>query len=243
MIDMKFAVVSNLHGNLLAISSLLSEIEKLKEEGEQIDRIYVLGVFGYFPYAKEVCKLISNANNIIAIRGFFDHAISRFSYEEEKSELSEFELDIVKWNYENLDRECRRWIRNEVPAFLAEKFGNNEILFVYGSPFDPIRGEVKPKQPTSYYESILAPFRKYKLLIVAGKEEFIAETAYGKVVCPGALGFYQREKKPSYAIVDSKTLDVYFGNIEFDRAKVESRIKESGLPEEVVEILYHGKIS
>ncbi len=245
---MKFAVASNLHGNLLALSAFLSEIEKLKEEGEKIEKVYVLGVLGYFPYPREVCELISGSDGYITpVRGFYDHAIARFSDEEERKVLSEelmtFELEIVEWNFDKLGRECRKWLRTEVPAFVAERFGDNEVYFVYGSPFDPIKGEVKPKQPTSYYENILAPLKKYELLIVGGKEEFVAETVYGKIVCPGALGFYQRDKKPSYAVIDARTLDVYFGTIEFKKTEVEERIKAESLPKEVLEVLYHGKVS
>ncbi len=243
---MKVAVISNLHGNLIAISAFLSEMEKLREKGESIDKIYVLGVFGYFPYPKEVCELISGSNGyIVPVRGLYDHAIARFSDEKEElvEELSELEYKIVEWNFEKLGRNCRKWLRNDVPAFLLEKFGNNDIFFVYGSPFNPISGQVKPKQPTAYYENIMAPFRKYEMIVVAGKEEFLVETRYGKIVCPGTVSFYQKERKPTYAIIDTRSLDVHFGAFDFKKSEVEGRIKEENLPEEALELLYHGKVS
>ncbi len=245
---MKIAVISNLHGNLVALSAFLSEIERLKEDGEDIQRIYVMGIVGYFPYPREVCELIKSGEGyLFPVRGFYDHAVVRYSDESERAdlreELSDFEFELVKWTFENMGRECRKWLRNYVPAFTAERFGNNEILFVYGSPFDPLKGRVEAKMPTSYYESIMAPIRKYEMVVVGGTDEFVAETVYGKVVCPGAIGFYRKGKKPSYAVVDTKTLDVYFGTIDFKRSEVEERIKEANLPGEVLDILYHGKVS
>jgi len=34
---------------------------------------------------------------------------------------------IVEWNWEEMGREARKWIRNDVPALLFEKFGDNEF--------------------------------------------------------------------------------------------------------------------
>lgn len=242
---MKIAVASNLHGNLLALSAMLGKIEKLKEDGENIEKVYVLGIFGFFPYAKEVYELISGSGDYIkAIRGIYDHAIARYSEDRENlnQELTEIELKAVEWNYESLGREGRKWIRNYVPAFVAEKYGDNEFFMCYGSPFDLLKGEVLPSQPTAYYETILSPIRKYEMLAVAGNDRFVVETKYGKIVCPGVIGYYRRGEKPSFAVIDTRNLDVYFEEVEFRRSEVEERIKAEKLPEEFVNFLYHGKL-
>ena len=239
---MKIAVASNLHGNLLALSAMLERVEKLKEN---IEKVYVLGIFGFFPYAREVYELISGSGDYIkAIRGIYDHAVARYSEEKENlsEEFSEVELKAVEWSYENLSREGRKWLRNYVPTFVAEKFGDNEFFMCYGSPFDLLKGEVLPNQPSTYYETILSPIRKYEMLVVAGSERFVAETKYGKVVCPGAVGYYKREEKPSFAVIDTRNLDVYFEDLDFKRSEVEERIKAEKLPEKFVIFLYHGKL-
>ncbi len=234
-------VASNLHGNLIALKRLLEEVEKLKEEGKDIKGIYILGVFGYMPYPKEVHEVLME-RGILATRGRIDHLIARWRdlSEEEKEEIPELERFIVEWNREKLGKDGRSWIRNEVPAFLAERFGDNEFLFTYGSPFDPINGEVLPNQPSSYYEQLLAPLKKYEMLIVGGYEPFIAETPYGKVVCPGVCGFYTKGTSPTFALIDTRSLDASIYDFDFDRGEVEKRIKEENLPEEIVRILHHG---
>ncbi len=234
-------VASNLHGNLIALNSLLEEVEKLKDEGKDIKGIYILGVFGYMPYPKEVHEAIVR-NRIVVTRGRIDHLIARWRdlSDEEKNEIPEFDRFIVEWNREKLGKEGRSWIRNEVPGFLAEKFGENEFLFTFGSPFDPINGEVLPNQPSTYYEQFLAPLKKYEMLIVGGYEPFVAETSYGKVVCPGVCGFYRKGESPTFALIDTRSLDVSFYDFEFDRGEVERKIREENLPEEIIKILHHG---
>jgi len=244
---MQVAVISNLHGNLLAIASALSKIERLKEDGNEIHRIYVLGVFGLMPYPKEVFQFISNADNIHAVRGRHDHLIARWNEmsdeerERLKEKLPDFAIKMVEWSWEMLGKEGRNWIRNDVPAFIPEKFGENEILFIYGEPFNPIGEEVKPKMPTSYYESLLAPLRKYEMLVVAGPMSFIAETRYGKVICPGSAGLQPvKNSKPSLAIIDTDNMYVAFDDFEFSKKDVEDKIREYNLPSELIDILHHG---
>ncbi len=244
---MQVAVISNLHSNLLAIASVLSKIERLRENGSDINRIYVLGVFGLMPYPREVFQFISNADNIHAVRGRYDHIIARWNEmrdeekERLKEELPDFVIKVLGWSQEVLGKEGRSWIRNDVPAFISEKFGENEILFVYGEPFNPTGKDVRPKMPTSYYESLLAPLRKYEMLVVAGPVPFIAETRYGKVVCPGSAGFQPvKYSKPRLAIIDTDNMNVNFEEFEFNKRDVEERIKELKLPNELIDILHHG---
>ncbi len=234
-------VASNLHGNLMSLRKLLEEVEKLKDEGKDIKKVYILGVFGYMPYPKEVLEEVVE-KDLEVTRGRLDHFIAKWKdmSDDEKSEIPELDRFMVEWNREKLGKEGRSWIRNEVPAFLTEKFGDNEFLFTYGSPFDPINGEVLPNQPSSYYESVLSPFKKFEMLVVGGYEPFVAETPYGKIVCPGVCGFYRRGNSPTFAVIDTRSLDVSFYDFDFDRGVVERKIKEEGLPEDVVRVLHHG---
>lgn len=235
---MQIAVLSNVHGNLPALVNAISEIEKLKEEGRKIDEVYILGLLGYFPYPKKVVELVKNSENIHAVRGKYDHLIARWNEIELDEELPKFLVDVINWNWKELS-ELRSWLRNEVPAFLVENFGNNKFLFVYGDPFNPVNGEILPKKSTSYYEQYTSPL-KYDLIAVSSKEPFIAETKYGKVVCVGSAGFSYRGNKPVFSVIDTKTTDISFFEFEFSKKIVEDKIREVGLPEEIVGILYRG---
>jgi len=75
---MKIAALSNLHGNLKAIATALSEIEKMKERGKDVEKVVVIGIFGYMPYPREVYKLLSQASNVLCVRGRIDHLIAKW---------------------------------------------------------------------------------------------------------------------------------------------------------------------
>ncbi len=237
-------VISNLHGNFVALESSLKQIqqlnEKLRKEGREIREIFVIGVFGYMPFPKEVYSFLKDSE-IRCIRGKFDHLIARWPEmsEDEKEEIPEIDRFIVEWNRSKLGKEGRRWIRFEIPSFLSKKFGDNGIFFTYGNLFEPIGGEILPDMPTSYYENFISPFKDYEMIVVSSKKPFIAETRDGKIVGAGVSGFYSKSP-PIFTLIDTRNLDVSFHEFEFDRGRVEKRIKEDGLPEEILKILHHG---
>ena len=238
------AVISNLHGNFVALESSLKQIkqlnDKFKEEGREIKEIFVIGIFGYMPFAREVYSFLRDSE-IRCIRGRFDHLIARWPEmdDEEKKEIPEIDRFIVEWNREKLNKEGRRWIRFEIPSFLTRKFGDNEVLFAYGNPFEPVSGEIMPDMPTSYYENFTAPFKSYEIIVVSSKKPFIAETRYGKIVGAGIAGYYTKSK-PNFVLIDTRNLDVAFYEFEFDKGIVEKRIRDENLPEEILRILHHG---
>ena len=237
---MQIAVISNVQGNLPALTNALAEIEKLKESGRKIEKVYILGLLGYFPYPKEVVEIVKNSDSIAAVRGKYDHLIARWEEidEEDIEDLADFMIKTIEWNWKELGK-LRSWLRNELPAFLVENFGNNRFLFVYGDPFNPVNGEILLKRSTAYYEQFIAPL-KYDLIAVGSKEPFIAETRYGKIVCVGSIGFGVRNSKPTFAVIDTKTTDISFFDFEFNRKSVEDKIKENNLPQQLIEILYRG---
>jgi len=245
---MQIAVASNIHGNLPALASILSKIERLKEDGRDIGKLYILGVFGFMPYPKEVFEMIKGSNGLLTpVRGKYDHLIARWGEMDErekedlKEDLPDFAIEMIEWNWQTLGHEGRSWIRNDVPAFISEKFGDNEFFFVYGDPFNPVNGEIQPKRSSAYYEQFLAPFKKYEVIVVAGREPFVAETKYGRLVCPGSAGLQPiRGTNPTFAVIDTRTTDVAIFEFEFSKSDVEERIKEAGLPEQIKELLYHG---
>ena len=100
-------VASNLHGNAVALKTLLERVERLKENFD-IKAVYVLGVFGYMPYPKETYELMVE-NNVRAVRGRIDHLIAEWHEleDEEKENLSELERKIVEWNWDQLGKEGR----------------------------------------------------------------------------------------------------------------------------------------
>lgn len=246
------AVLANINGNLPAFAKALEKIEEMKDEGYEIEKYYVLGnIVGLFPYPKEVLDTLDDLirnNKVRVIRGEFDQVIAESDPHAEgpdhidRVDYPEYIKKALKHTWEALGHEGREFIR-DLPIYLVDKIGKNDIFGVYGSPLNPFGGVVLPDQPTSYYEAIMRPVKEYEMLFVASpKYPVNAMTRYGRVVCPGSIGFPPgREHKAKFALVDVDTLHTKFIEVEYDKKLVEERIKKEGLPEEIVRILYHGR--
>ncbi|NJE61685.1 metallophosphatase family protein [Thermococcus sp. 21S7] len=247
------AVLANVNGNLPALAKALEKIEALKEDGHEIEKYYILGnVVGLFPYPREVLDtlddLIKN-NRVSVIRGEFDQVIAASDPHSEgpdyieRVDYPEYVKRALKYTWESLGHEGREFIR-DLPIYLVDRIGKNDIFGVYGSPLDPFGGKVLPEQPTSYYEGIMRPLKDYEILFVASpKYPVNAMTRYGRVVCPGSIGFPPgREHRATFALVDVDTLHTKFIEVDYDKRLIEERIRREGLPRELVKILYHGRI-
>lgn len=236
---MQIVVASNCHGSLPALASLLAEIEKLKERGRDISRIYLVGIFGIFPYAREVYELLSSDSSdyLIPVKGKHDRMIEKPERMNEAEELPEFEKKALLFSHDALGHEGRKWLRTSVASSVAENFGDNRFYFTYS----PVSNDVRAKMPTSYYESLLSGLEKYDVVAVAGYQPFVVKTRHGKLVCPGSISIAaERDAKPSFAVIDVETTAVEFFNLHYNRAEVEKSIRDAGLPDEIVKILYHG---
>ncbi|NJE00033.1 metallophosphatase family protein [Thermococcus sp. LS1] len=247
------AVLANINGNLPALAKALERIEELKEEGYEIEKYYILGnIIGLFPYPREVLDTLDDLikkDTVKVIRGEFDQIIAASDSHAEGPDYID-RLDIpahikaaLKHTWEVLGHEGREFIR-DLPIYLVDRIGKNDVFGVYGSPLNPFEGVVLPDQPTSYYESIMRPVKDYEILLVASpKYPVNAMTRYGRVVCPGSVGFPPgKEHKATFALVDVDTLHTKFIEVDYDKKLIEERIKKEGLPEELIRILYHGKI-
>jgi len=245
------AVLANIAGNFPALTAALEKIEELKEEGYEIEKYYILGnIVGLFPYPREVIEAIKNlakTSNVKVIRGKYDQLIAMSDPHAgdpkyiDRLEIPDHLKATLKYTWEKLGHEGREYLR-DLPIYLVDKIGKNEIFGVYGSPVNPFDGEILPDQPTSYYEAIMRPVKEYEMLLVASpRYPLDAMTMYGRVVCPGSIGFPPaREHKATFALVDAETLKVKFIEVEYDKKIIEDRIKLEKLPEEVIKILYHG---
>ncbi|AMQ19066.1 metallophosphoesterase family protein [Thermococcus peptonophilus] len=249
------AVLANINGNLPALAKALEKIEALKEEGYEIEKYYVLGnIIGLFPYPKEVLDALDDLirnNTVKVIRGELDQVIAESDPHAEgpdyidRVEYPDYIKKALKYTWEALGHKGREFIR-DLPIYLVDKIGKNDIFGVYGSPLNPFGGVVLPDQPTSYYETIMRPVKDYEILFVASpKYPVNAMTRYGRVICPGSIGYPPgKNHKATFALVDVDTLHTKFIEVDYEDEKklIEEKIKKEGLPEELIRVLYHGKV-
>jgi diadenosine tetraphosphatase ApaH/serine/threonine PP2A family protein phosphatase len=120
----KYAIISDIHGNLAALQQSLNRIDEL-----HCDRIVCLGdIVGYGPFPNECCKVIQDRADA-SIAGNHDHAaIDRIS----THYFNKYAKAAMEWTIEKLSDENKEFLRD-----LPMKFVDQDLLFVHASPPDP----------------------------------------------------------------------------------------------------------
>jgi len=102
---MKYAIISDIHGNMAALSAVLSDA---KSQG--VDMFLILGDYGTaFPWVNEVAETIRSLDSCLAIRGNHEEYMIELSGQNQSSWVHE-QLKGVYWNYLTLTEENREYL-------------------------------------------------------------------------------------------------------------------------------------
>ncbi|MGN6134675.1 MAG: metallophosphoesterase family protein [Aureliella sp.] len=236
---MRQALISDIHSNLEALSTVLADIARQK-----IDRIVCLGdIVGYGPNPCECLDLVI-AKADLTILGNHDQA-ALFDPEG----FNPVALKAIYWTRDVLDRAPgrasvvnRRWdFLSELPKKRAE----GDILFVHGSPRDPTNEYVFPE--TIYDQNRMKTlFEQFKRLSFQGHTHMPGVfTTDGEFIPPeecdyrfaigdeklmvnvGSVGQPRDEDPRScYVILDDRKQEIEFRRLEYDFETTISKIYE-----------------
>jgi putative phosphoesterase len=130
---LRLAIISDIHGNIFALKSVLADIDC-----REIDAIVCTGdLVNYLPYPNEVIQLIRE-RGILTIKGNHDQKVANFK----KPRQGEFEkcspLEVQQsastmYTSYILTDENREYLLN-LPEKLMISMAGYDILFVHGSP-------------------------------------------------------------------------------------------------------------
>ena len=127
-LNMRYAVFSDIHGNLEALEAVLAKIDELAQE-KPIEQIWFLGdLVGYGPDPNE-CILKLRERTDVIIAGNHDWAAVG------KIDLEDFSAAArisAEWTAEQLTEEHRTFLTN-----LPERVEIGECTLVHGSPYGP----------------------------------------------------------------------------------------------------------
>ncbi|MCP8312902.1 MAG: metallophosphoesterase family protein, partial [archaeon] len=127
----ELAIVSDIHGNLDALNAIMKNISQKS--------IYCLGdLVGYGANPNEVIEW-ARENNVKCVMGNHEYAVvtgdaSWFNWDAQRA---------IFWTRSNLKRENFDFIK-KLPKRIELKLNDVRILFVHGSPNDPIFEYVMP---------------------------------------------------------------------------------------------------
>jgi putative phosphoesterase len=129
---MKIGVLSDAHGNVKWLSLCLEEMEK-----EKVDKIYFLGdAVGYFSNWESVCVLLRERVDVSLLGNHDAMYIGTKALDKDK--------DTIYRIVENKKKFSEKLVShfNDLLPFRIERICEKDILFVHGSPSDPLSGYV-----------------------------------------------------------------------------------------------------
>lgn len=128
---MRFAILSDIHGNLDALQAVFNDIDCESRRGpEPVGQIWCLGdIVGYGPQPGECVRLI-RTKATFCVAGNHDRAATK---QIDLSAFSEHAAESARWTQEHLgpaDLQFLYWLRDLTPV--------NTFTLAHGSPADPI---------------------------------------------------------------------------------------------------------
>jgi len=244
---MRYAVLSDIHGNLTAFQAVLQDIEA--KGGVQC--IWCLGdIVGYGPDPKECIELLRQYDHLCVAGNHDWGAIAKIDIDDFNPEAAA----ACCWTGRQLDRQEVDYLAN-LPLMVSE----GDFTLVHGSPREPIWEYLV----STYIAKVSFDYFMTKFCLVghshvpiffeypaSGGECLLHElmpdatinlSVNRLIINPGGLG-QPRDGDPraSYAIYDSDSNVIWHYRVPYDVTITQQRMKEYGLPHRLAARLSYG---
>jgi len=234
----RIAVITDIHGNLLALQASLAAIDAIGVQG-----IYCGGdLVGYGPHPNEVCALIK-AREIPTIYGNYDYAIGRELNDCGCAYVTERDRALgqqsVAWTLAHTDQPAKDFMR-ELPFDRRFQLGDASIHLVHGSP-RKVNEYLFEDKPASLYERLAAAEEADVLVFGHTHKPWVR--SYGGVlfVNCGSVGKPKDgDPRAGFAILEldeAGQVAVSIQRVVYDAAAVAREVEAVGLPGEYAQKL------
>jgi predicted phosphodiesterase len=230
---LRLAVISDVHGNRLALDAVLAEVDR-----EGVDRIVCLGDVAVGPMGREALERVRDLGCPV-IMGNWDNAFLTGFMTPSADETAAIVNEIHAWWGEQLTGDDRAWLQTLVPTLELELDGVPALCF-HGSPrsYDEW---IFATTPDDELEPMFAPGRPPLLLGGHTHVQMARRWNESLLVNPGAVGlpflsWWPRQVRNApwaeYAIVTAAAgrvrVDLRRTGYDFDALLQHAR--ESGMP-------------
>ena len=242
---MKIAVISDIHGNLEALTAVLRDIESRQVEG-----IHCLGdVIGYgcdpqacLKLVEENCdtKLIGNHEYMLLGRSSVEQCnpSAQESFKWTQNELTDFDMALIE-KYE---------IQRKI----------DDVLFVHASTYKPeewhyiVNREQAGRAFNNLDESVcffghshlptIFLEMPHELPRIKTGHDFLMDPDQRYLINVGSVG-QPRDNDPRacYVVADTDTGDVYFNRVDYDVKTTQEKMANARLPQMLIERLSVGR--
>jgi putative phosphoesterase len=236
---MRYAIFSDVHGNLPALEAVLSDIG-----GQGVDKILHCGdLVGYGPFPNEVINLIKN-RGIAGVMGNYDDGVGferddcGCAYVDEEQRLLGHRS--LEWTKANVTRENKEFLKN-LPREMRFNQGAFKALLTHGSP-RRINEYLYEDKPAKTFSRLLEAGGC--TLLVCGHTHLPYHKVIGDrhVVNVGSLGKPKDgDPRATYALLTLvEDLNVDFMRVPYDVERMSRAIEASELPREYAKMIRRG---
>ena len=225
---MKLALISDIHGNLEALNSVLKEIKKRK-----IKNIYCLGdIIDYGANSNE-CAEIIRKNKIPAIMGNHDFTAVTLEGIEELNPIAQKCCEVTNKLLTNYNKEFL--------LKLPETMKIENIFLVHGSPRDYLNEYVYPNTPNYEIKELFKIAKKQIIAMGHTHIPFIKKIGDKLAINPGSVGQPRDgNNKASFCVLDNKKLEAEVVRMGYDIRKAADKIGGIGMPFFISDRLFDG---
>ncbi len=247
---MKLAVLSDIHGNCVALEAVLKAIDDIN-----VDRIYCLGdIVGYGAQPNECCELIKGVTDKIVL-GNHDSAASG---EMDFSWFNPVAKQSLEWTSNELSDENKEFLRNlpysieEDDLIFSHAVIHKKEEFYYDDELIPIYYSFKEMEDI-YRISFIGHSHKYNILKALADtnrlskwgavEDIVVEEKFKYIVNAGSVG-QPRDKNPESCFITYDTSNgagkINMHRVKYDVEEAAKRILDNSLPTILAERLFLG---
>jgi len=232
----KIAVISDIHGKIYALETILKDIEKQRG----ISEILCLGdVVGYYPYPNECIELIKEHCSI-TLMGNHDAGVIGY---EPAFYFNPVAYEMILWTKKELSEKNMDWLTQLPKMRIIERDGKS-IYMVHGTPFK-IFDYFEAHSENSWMELLDRAFKKTltDILLVGHTHIPVLRTFNEHLFLnPGSVG-QPRNGKPGayYAILTPKKMKAKLIRLDYDYRPLQKDMEKLKLPISLSERLALGR--
>lgn len=217
------AIISDIHGNLPALESVLHDIEQYN-----IDKIVSLGdVAGYYPFINEVIEILKS-QNVVNLIGNHD----RYIIDDTECPRSHSANACLQYQKRVITKKNQEWLQKSI-----SKYENSNVSMVHGGWIDN-EDEYIMKVKDDYFQNL--PFQ-YFFCGHTHVQKHIKMKNDKNFINPGSVG-QPRDGVASaaYCLFDPQYNEVALKRVSYDVDIVAKKMQEIGLDEKFYKNLYNG---
>ena len=231
---MRYAIISDIHGNYEALTAVLDEIDEM-----DVDGIVCLGdVVGYGANPNEVVELVRSRADVTVLGNHDQAAVTA-----DTARLNPRAAEALTINRDLLEPKHMSWL-GRLRAKLTFDHENAKIAVFHGSPQFPTDEYVYPAEAQRRTEELLGATGADILILGHTHIPFVHRLEGRALMNPGSVGQPRDgDSRASYMLVDITEggFEVSHSRVEYGIDETVSKMHELSLPASLADRLYVGR--